>query len=386
MPIGALKNTLYGIAMPFLGKRCQWKNVQGGPKETNAALRRILRKRHVVGAALQCFEDGKLTDGYSAGYATLEEPREAVTENTIFRTASLAKMVTALLVFRLQTLGKIDVCEDVSTYLGYEVRNPNCKKAPITLGMLLGHTSSIVDSPAYFASFEKPRDLHELLQDPASYQNMIPGIKFRYSNLAAGMIACLLENHLGESFEGLMQRELFEPLQIEATFDLSKLAGKSVASSYGVLPSALRYDARKRLADAASIEEANPARHYLLASGNLLLTARALAQFGIAACTGADGFIDEHSLGQMKTPTSDWPEEAVRMRHGMGILQVNDSRISKVPLWGHQGFAYGAVNGIFFDADGNGFAMLNSGASEQRYGHLAGLNRELISLLINQDK
>ena len=109
MPIGALKNTLYGIAMPFLGKRCQWKNVQGGPKETNAALRRILRKRHVVGAALQCFEDGKLTDGYSAGYATLEEPREAVTENTIFRTASLAKMVTALLVFRLQTLGKIDV-------------------------------------------------------------------------------------------------------------------------------------------------------------------------------------------------------------------------------------------------------------------------------------
>ena len=48
-------------------------------------------------------------------------------------------------------------------------------------------------------------------------------------------------------------------------------------------------------------------------------------------------------------------------------------------LWGHQGFAYGAVNGVFFDKQGNGFASLNSGASEQRCGHLALVNRDLIN-------
>ena len=41
--------------------------------------------------------------------------------------------------------------------------------------------------------------------------------------------------------------------------------------------------------------------------------------------------------------------------------------------------SYGAVNGVFFDEDGNGFAALNSGASERRTGHLALINRDLIN-------
>ena len=72
------------------------------------------------------------------------------------------------------------------------------------------------------------------------------------------------------------------------------------------------------------------------------------------------------------------------MRHGMGLLQLDDAEICGRPLWGHQGFAYGSVNGVFFDGGGNGFAMLNSGASEQRMGHLAMINRDLISLLLEK--
>lgn len=386
MPVGTLKNTIYGLAMPFVGKRCEWTEVNGGQAETNAALRHIFKKRHAVGICVQCFRAGKLTEHYSAGFASLEQPRDIVTEDTIFRTASLAKMITALLVFRLQTLGKIDICEDISTYLGYEVRNPHCPKAPITLGMLLGHTSTIIDSPAYFASFDNPRDLRDLLQNPDTYQNAIPGMQFRYSNFAAGLIACLLENHFSESFETLIRRELFVPLEVEATFDLSTLVGKSVANSYGILPSGIRFNAGKRRESAVSLAQPDPSRHYLLASGNLYVTAKALAQLGIVACNGADGFIDAKCLSQMKNPVSNWPEDAIHMRHGMGILQVQDSRISKETLWGHQGFAYGAVNGVFFDEDGNGFAMLNSGASEQRNGHLALLNRDLIAYLINNEK
>ncbi|MEG0997125.1 MAG: hypothetical protein RSH26_09195, partial [Clostridia bacterium] len=87
------------------------------------------------------------------------------------------------------------------------------------------------------------------------------------------------------------------------------------------------------------------------------------------------------SLDQMQKPVTQWPEERVKLRHGMGLLQVDDRNICSRPLWGHQGFAYGAVNGVFFDAQGDGFALLNSGASEQRVGHLAVINRDLISLL-----
>jgi CubicO group peptidase (beta-lactamase class C family) len=108
------------------------------------------------------FENGKLTEHYAAGYAAMGS--EKATEHTLFRTASIAKMVTALLVLRLQTCGKLSVQEDVSDFLGYPVRNPSHPDAPVTLGMLLSHTSSVVDSPAYFSSFASPVPLRQLLQ------------------------------------------------------------------------------------------------------------------------------------------------------------------------------------------------------------------------------
>ena len=128
---------------------------------------------------------------------------EKVTEHTLFRTASIAKMVTALLVLRLQTCGKLSVQEDVSDFLGYPVRNPSHPDAPVTLGMLLSHTSSVVDSPAYFSSFAAPVPLRLLLSDPQAWLPDAPGTRFRYSNLAAGMIGCMLESRFGVSFEQL---------------------------------------------------------------------------------------------------------------------------------------------------------------------------------------
>ncbi len=372
MPVGSLKNTLYGLALPVLGKKCEWKTAQD-PK-----LARILRRHHVAGACIQRFENAKLTEHFAVGYAKLDNDKLPVTENTVFRTASVAKTVTALLVFRLQTLGKLSVQQDIGELLGYEVRNPHCPDAPITLAMLLSHTSTIIDSPAYFDAFQKQMPLRELLSDPAAYLPAVPGMVFRYSNLAAGVIGCLLENTFGESLEQLAQQYLFDPLGVKATFDASKLNAADAADSWRVLPAAKAFDVQKRIAGAQPLDQADPETHYLLASGNLYLTAKDLAKLTLVAVNGGDGFLDEKSLCELKTPLRGWPEQAVPMKHGMGLLQIDDKRIYPEPLWGHQGFAYGAVNGIFFDAQGNGFVCLNSGASERRIGHLALINRDLI--------
>lgn len=372
MPSGTLKNRLYGLALPLLGQRCAWRAERGN------ALQAVLHKHHTVGACIQRFERGKLTECHAVGYAVLG--KRPVTEDTLFRTASIAKMVTALLVFRLQTLGKLSVEEPVSDFLGYPVRHPGCPNAPITLGMLLSHTSSLVDSPAYFASFDHPVLLKTLLEDPASYGQSVPGTAFAYSNFAAGLIGCLLEARFGESFEALMQRELFEPLHVEGTFDASKVAPERAANGYRVLPSKCAFDAGKRIASAQPMDKPDPQLHYLSAAGNLYITAPALARLTLAAWQGENGFVDEHSLREMQTPLLGWPGERGRMRHGMGLLTLDDASLSPGRLWGHQGFAYGAVNGTFFDERGNGFACLNSGTSEQRDGHLALLNRDLIRL------
>ena len=384
MPAGNLKNTLYQLALPILGLRSPIASVQGGSDDENARLCRLLRSQHAVGACIQRFEKGRMTECFTAGNARMEPSAQPVTAETVFRTASIAKMVTALLVFRLQTLDKLNVCEELSDFLGVPVQNPHYPQAPITLGMLLNHTSSIVDSPAYFASFQQPVSLTELLQNPASYSGSLPGLQFRYSNFAAGSIGCLLEKRFHQSFEQLAQEHLFQPLGVSATFDLSALKEKPVADSWRVLPRERCFDAEKRMAAAISLDEPDPERHYLLASGSLFLTATDLAKLALTAWNGHDGFLSPECLSLMQTPTVPWPRQEVCLRHGMGLLKLDDSAIVKKPLWGHQGFAYGAVNGVFFDEEGSGFACLNSGVSEQRQGHLAVINRDLIRFFFGE--
>ena len=239
-------------------------------------------------------------------------------------------------------------------------------------------------SPAYFSSFTSPVPLRQLLSDPQAWLPDAPGMRFRYSNLAAGMIGCMLENRFGVSFEQLAQQELFAPLDVQATFDLTTLQDECVASSYRVLPFACAFDASARRKASQPLEKPDPALHYLLASGNLYLTAQALATLALAAFDGKDGFLDKNAVALLHTPVADWPQKAVQMRHGMGLFKLQDDKISSRTLWGHQGFAYGAVNGVFFDREGNGFVCLNSGASERRTGHLACLNRDLIALLLKE--
>ena len=384
MPAGNLKNTLYQLALPILGLRSPIASVQGGSDDENARLCRLLRSQHAVGACIQRFEKGRLTECFTAGNARMEPSAQPVTAETVFRTASIAKMVTALLVFRLQTLDKLNVCEELSDFLGVPVQNPHYPQAPITLGMLLNHASSIVDSPAYFASFQQPVSLTELLQNPASYSGSLPGLQFRYSNFAAGLIGCLLEKCFHQSFEQLAQEHLFQPLGVSATFDLSTLKEKPVADSWRVLPRERCFDAKKRMTAAISLDEPDPERHYLLASGSLFLTATDLAKLALTAWNGHDGFLSPECLSLMQTPTVPWPRQDVCLRHGMGLLKLEDPAIVKKPLWGHQGFAYGAVNGVFFDEEGSGFACLNSGVSEQRQGHLAVINRDLIRFFFGE--
>ena len=374
MPVGSLKNTLYALALPVLGKRGGWN--------ASTALEKVLGKHHVIGAAVQQFEKGRLTRCDCVGYASGSTP---VVRETVFRTASVAKMVTALLMFRLQTKGLLDVEEDVSALLGYPVRNSLFPDTAITLGMLLSHTSSIVDSQAYFASFAQLVELQRLFKSSDAFGAYEPGTRFRYSNLAAGMIGCALEKRFGITLEALAQQELFEPLGICATFDMSTLDPAVTADSWRVLPSAQGFDAKKRIASAKPVTEPDAEHHYLLASGSLFLTAEALAKLTLVAWNGADGFLDQRSLAQMQTPIFGWPDQTVKMKHGMGLFQMDDPSVCARTLWGHQGFAYGAVNGVFFDREGNGFVCLNSGASEQRTGHLSCLNRDLIALLLKEN-
>ena len=74
----------------------------------------------------------------------------AITVDDPARIASISKLVTTIAVMRLVEQGKLHLDADVSKQLGWRLRNPAFPNRPITLRMLLSHTSSLTDAAGYW--------------------------------------------------------------------------------------------------------------------------------------------------------------------------------------------------------------------------------------------
>ena len=78
------------------------------------------------------------------GYANCEEGVLLETD-TRMKIASVSKTVVATALMQLYDQGLVALEHDINDYLPFEVRNPHFPHTPITVQMLLTHTSSIFD-------------------------------------------------------------------------------------------------------------------------------------------------------------------------------------------------------------------------------------------------
>src|SRR6266496_5126050 len=92
-----------------------------------------------VGVAFDA--NGELA-GFADGIADPQSGRRVTLDDPV-RVASVSKLVTTIGVMKLVEAGKLDLTSDVSHWLGWSLRNPAFPDRPITLGMLLSHTSSV---------------------------------------------------------------------------------------------------------------------------------------------------------------------------------------------------------------------------------------------------
>ena len=82
-----------------------------------------------------------------------------VTEKSYFRCASVTKLVTGIGLMRMMDDGLLDPDEDISAYLGYEAGNPRYPDTPITLRMLMSHTSGLNENSSYSRLSSKLSDM-----------------------------------------------------------------------------------------------------------------------------------------------------------------------------------------------------------------------------------
>ena len=174
------------------------------------------------------FDHHAVTTTRAAGLADVARGRQVSADDPV-RVASISKLVVAIGVMRLVEAGQLDLDADVSTLLGWELRHPDHPGVPITLRLLLSHTSALTDEAGYW---QVPLDgeLRDLLADPRAWDHAhAPGTYFRYANLNFPIIASVMERASGERFDRLMRRLVFEPLALDACFGWNTCSEAAIA-------------------------------------------------------------------------------------------------------------------------------------------------------------
>ncbi|WP_426192396.1 serine hydrolase domain-containing protein [Massilia sp. DWR3-1-1] len=175
---------------------------------------------------------------------------------TLYRIASVSKLMTTLGLMRLVEGGQLALDADVSTYLGFTLRNPHFADRPISLRALLCHTSSLRDDAGY--SWPLSTALSSILVAGAPgfgtgamwSADAAPGAFFTYCNLGWGVLGTIMERVTGERFDRLMARLLLDPLGIDGGYNPSTLRAASVANIATIY--------RKRAVDSERWDSAGP--------------------------------------------------------------------------------------------------------------------------------
>src|SRR5215210_3371176 len=171
-----------------------------------------MEKQHIAGAAVSVVKDGELFFAKGYGSADLENGIPVDPERTNFRIGSIAKLFTWTAVMQLVEEGKLDLDEDINTYLDFRI--PDTYPQPITLKQLLTHTAGFED--LYYERLAKdPDDLlppREWLISHMPARVRPPGDVAAYSSYGAALAGYIVARASGEPYDQYIQEHILNPL------------------------------------------------------------------------------------------------------------------------------------------------------------------------------
>ncbi len=198
--------------------------------QIRARVEEILNRRPAVGLAVGVVRDGRLQLFHGHGLADIAS-NTPITEDTVFRIASLTKTFTAIAVMQLWEQGLVDLDAPANDYLrAYELICTRASWRPPTLRQLLTHTAGIPDvrhvsdllHAGWTPSDGRPPLLSVEFGDPlpslAEYYRgglrvvVEPGSAFAYSNHGYATLGQIVEDVSRIPLERYFRERIFEPL------------------------------------------------------------------------------------------------------------------------------------------------------------------------------
>ncbi len=185
-----------------------------------------MAEKKVPGAALALVIDGELV--YERGYGVKHhQQRGLVDANTLFRIASVNKMMTAAAVMTQVEHGLVALNKSVIEWIPELQLAGPWRTKDITVAHLLTHMAAIPDVEA-----EQCPEQDTLSKWVASLEEVAlfapPGSFWNYSNAGYDLAGLVVERASGRPYHRFMREQIWEPADMMATFPLP-----SDAISYG---------------------------------------------------------------------------------------------------------------------------------------------------------
>ena len=321
----------------------------------------FMEKSGTIGLAVAVVKDGQIVYTGSFGQRGPDD-ETPLKDGDIFRIASISKSFTISTMMKLVEEGKISLDDEVSTLVGFPVRNPLFPETVITVKMLLSHSSSLNDSQGYFT-------LNTL--NPATnpdyakcYNNYEPGTAYEYCNLGFNTIGTIIEKLAGVRFDRYVREVVILPLNLTASFNVDDLPDATfIPLSH---PDTTGFAATGKINFRVSEGVYNsPAPRidtgYIMGystpvfspTGGMKTSARDLARYmimhmnyGIDPATGVRIITEENSK-LMQTPVIPTSDEG-----GYGLALTRTTNLIKgETMVGHTGSAYGLYSAMYFEPE-----------------------------------
>ena len=310
-------------------------------QQIDQAVNDYISKQGIPGISVAIARDGTVIFARGYGMADVEN-KVPVRVDTVFRTASIGKSLTATATLRLVEMGQLDLDQPIQRYCSAFPEKP----WPITARNLLSHTSGI-------RHYGGPRDVEEqtstvhyanvadalapFKNDPLLFE---PGTHYGYSTYGYDVLGCVIEGAAGKTFMNIMHDLVFVPAGMTHTRDddpsaiiPNRAAGYTRAG--GQLVNATHVDMSNRL----------PAGGYVTTATDLARFASMFMDCKLVSCATRDAMLVETKL-----------ENGDTVNYGMGWSIAEDKSGKTTGEASHGGSSPG-VAGMLYIIPGQRLAV-----------------------------
>ena len=185
-------------------------------------------RQGIVGMAVGIIRDGKIYFARGYGHEDLAVTKP-VTTSTVFRWASVSKLLTASAVLKLaETDPKFSLNDRVAQFVAYWPRYGN--KADIRIWQLLSHRAGIIHYRSKEDCFDNPWPDYRLSRYNSHYYDarqsveifsdqplcFTPGTNFKYSTFGYNLLAAAIEGATGKAYAAWINDNIKQPLAMQS--------------------------------------------------------------------------------------------------------------------------------------------------------------------------